>query len=189
MRAALEDDAVETDGTDGTEVAEERLALLRLGRVRLDVEPAVYGTVVLLTVLVVALEDGIGDFGDAALVVVGPLIATFAAHLFAAVLASVSAERRPPTAARLAVLTGHAAQYLLLAVVPLIVIAVVALTGLGGPDDAGTLVVDLGLAVLVVLGGVGGWRALHRWWAVVAGAVGAGVLGLVVLVLRLALEH
>ena len=179
----------ETEGTDAAREREERLALLRLGRFRLDVEPAVYGTVVLLTVLVVALEDGIDDFGDAVLVVLGPLIATFAAHLFASVLASVSAERRPPTAARLAVLTAHAAQYLVLAVAPLIVIGVVALTGLGGPDDAGTLVVDLGLAALVVLGGVGGWRALHRWWAAAAGAVGAGVLGVVVLLLRLVLEH
>jgi hypothetical protein len=168
---------------------DERVALVGRGRFRLDVEPAVYGTVVLLTVLVVALDDGVADIADAALIVLGPLIATFAAHLFASVLASVSAERRPPTRARLAALTGHAAQFLLLAPAPLIVVAVVGLTGLGDPDDAVGLVVDLGLAVLVVLGGVGGWRALHRWWAVLAGAVGAGVLGCVVLVLRLVLEH
>jgi hypothetical protein len=168
---------------------DERVALLGRGRFRLDAEPAVYGTVVLLTVLVVALDDGVDDFTDAVLIVLGPLIATFAAHLFASVLASVSAERRPPTRARLAALTAHAAQFLMLAPAPLIVLAVVALTGLGDPDDAVGLVVDLGLVVLVVLGGVGGWRALHRWWAALAGAVGAVVLGVVVLVLRLVLEH
>ncbi|MEJ2871069.1 hypothetical protein WCD74_25115 [Actinomycetospora sp. OC33-EN08] len=170
----------------------ERLKLVRWGRFALDVEPAVYGTVVLMTVLAVALDDGVEDFAEVVQVTLGPLVATFAAHLFASVLAAINADRSPPSGRRLLALTAHAAQYLLLAIGPLLVVAIVALTGFHGaqgPEESVNIIIDLGWVVLVALGGVGGWRAVHRWWAVVLGAVGAFAVGFVVVILRIVLEH
>jgi hypothetical protein len=168
------------------------LDLVRWGRFALDVEVAVYGTVILLTVLAVGQDDGVEDFVQACQLIVGPLVATFLAHLLASVLAATNTERALPSGRRLLELTARAAQYLLLAVPPLVVVAVVAVTGIGGdegPDEAITFVGDLGLILLIVLGAVGGWRALARWWAALVGAVAALVLGLAVVVLRVLLEH
>ncbi|MDL5157270.1 hypothetical protein [Actinomycetospora termitidis] len=173
-------------------IGRQRLELVAWGRFALDVEVAVYGTVVLLTVLAVAEDDGVEDFVTAAQVVVGPLVATFAAHLFASVLAAVNEDRALPSGRRFRSLTAHAAQYLLLAVPPLIVVGVYALAGIGGregPTEALDLVGDLGLLLLVVLGGVGGWRALRRWWAALLGASVAFVIGLIVIILRILIEH
>jgi len=82
----------------GTEAVDTHL--VRWGPLRLDVEPGVYGTVVLMTVLVVALDDGIEDFAEAAQVILGPLLATFAAHLFASVLARVARQSAPRSSGR-----------------------------------------------------------------------------------------
>lgn len=163
--------------------------VLRWGRLRLDVEPGVYGTVVLLTVLVVALDDGVEDFPEATQVIVGPLVATFAAHLFAAVLARFGRGSAVPSRTELRHLVTHAAQFLALGVVPLLVVVVGAVTGLYTPDGAVDAIVWLGLAFLLVVGGIGGWRTGRGVWAAVLGALAAGVLGLVVLALRLVLEH
>ncbi|WP_133252041.1 hypothetical protein [Actinomycetospora cinnamomea] len=162
--------------------------VLRWGRLRLDVEPGVYGTVVLMTVLVVALDDGVEDFPEAAQVIVGPLVATFAAHLFAAVLARFG-RRSAPSRAEIRHLVASAAQFLLLGVVPLLVVAVGAASGLYTPDGAAEAILGLGLAFLVLVGGIGGWRTGRGAGAAVLGALAAGVLGLVVLLLRLVLEH
>lgn len=163
---------------------------MRWGRLHLDLEIGVEGTVVLMTVLVVALDDGIEDFVGAGQIIVGSMVATFAARLFAAVLARRARQDvPPPTRAELRRLRRHAAQYLLLAVVPLLVVVVGGVTGLYDPEGAVDAVIWLGLAFLVVLGGVGGWRARRGVLRVLTGAVAAGVLGLFVLLLRLVLEH
>ena len=163
---------------------------VRWGRLRLDLEIGVEGTVVLMTVLVVALDDGIEDFVGAGQIVLGSMVATFAARLFAAVLARRARQDvPPPTRAELRRLRRHAAQYLQLAVVPLLVVVVGGVTGLYDPEGAVDAVIWLGLAFLVVLGGVGGWRARRGVLGVLRGAVAAGVLGLFVLLLRLVLEH
>ena len=159
------------------------------GRVRLDLEIGVEGTTVLMTVLVVALDDCIEDFVGAGQIILGSMVATFAARLFAAVLARRARQDvPPPTRAELRHLRRHAAQYLLLAVVPLLVVIVGGVTGLYDPEGAVDAVIWLGLAFLVVLGAIGGWRARRSVLAVLVGALAAGVLGLVVLVLRVVLE-
>jgi hypothetical protein len=156
---------------------------------RWDIEPAVYGTVVLMTVLVVALDDGVEDFVEAAQIVVGPLVATFAAHLFASVLARMTEQRTRPSAAEVRRLAGHASPYLLLGVVPLLVVVVGAVSGLHTPEGAVDIQLWLGLAFLVALGWLGGRRVGGRWWVALVAALAAGVLGLLVLLLRLVLEH
>jgi hypothetical protein len=165
-------------------------AVLRWGPLRLDVEIGVEGTVVLMTVLVVALDDGVEDFVGAGQIVLGSMVATFAARLFAAVLARRARQDvPPPTRAEIRALTGHAAQYLLLAVVPLLVVVVGGVTGLYDPEGAVDAIIWMGLAFLVVIGGIGGWRARRGVRGALLGAVAAGVLGLFVLLLRVVLEH
>jgi hypothetical protein len=173
-----------------TETEAGRTPVVRWGPLRLDVEIGVEGTVVLMTVLVVALDDGIEDFGQAGQIVLGSMVATFAARLFAVVLARRARQDvPPPTRAELRGLTRHAAQYLLLAVVPLLIVVVGAVSGLYDPEGAVDAVIWAGLAFLVVIGAVGGWRARRGVRGALLGAVAAGVLGLVVLLLRLVLEH
>ena len=163
---------------------------MRWGRLRLDLEIGVEGTVVLMTVLVVALDDGVEDFVAAGQIVVGSMVATFAARLFAAVLARRARQDvPPPTRAELRRLRGHAAQYLLLAVVPLLVVVVGGVTGLYDPEGAVDAVLWLGLGFLVLLGAVGGWRARGNALGALVGGAAAGVLGLFVLLLRLVLER
>ncbi|MDD7942764.1 hypothetical protein PHK61_30555 [Actinomycetospora lutea] len=166
------------------------MPVVRWGPLRLDVEIGVEGTVVLMTVLVVALDDGIEDFIVAGQLILGPLVAAFAAHLFSRRLARrARQDEPPPTRAELRRLARHSSQFLLLGVVPLLVVVVGGVSGLYGPVTAIDAVIWLGLAFLVVIGGIGGWRAQHRVSGAVRGAVGAGVLGLFVLLLRLVLEH
>ena len=171
---------------DATTGHDEQPTLVRWGPLRLDAEPCIVRTVVLMTVLVVALDGGVEDFASAAQIVVGLLVATFAAHVFASVLAQRNRGARLTRSQR-----GHLAlreaQYLLLGVVPLVVFAVGASSGLYTPDDGVTIVIWLGLAFLALLGGLGGWRASRRWRSVVLDALVAGFLGLIVLALRLVL--
>lgn len=163
---------------------------LRWGPLRLDIEIGVEGTVVLMTVLVVALDDGIADFVEAGQVVVGPLLATFAAHLFATTLARrARQDAPPPTRAERRRLLRHSSEFLLLGIVPMLVVVVGGVSGLYSPEVAIDAVIWLGLAFLVVVGGIGGHRSARGVRGVLGGAVGAFVLGLVVLLLRLVLEH
>ncbi|MEJ2862458.1 hypothetical protein [Actinomycetospora flava] len=163
--------------------------VVRWGPLRLDVEIGVEGTVVLMTVLVVALDDGIEDFVVAGQIILGPLIATFAAHLFSRVLARrARQDLPPPTRSEIRGLARHASQFLLLGVVPMAVVVLGGVSDWYDPVTAIDAVIWLGLAFLVVIGGIGGWRA-RRFLGALRGAVGAGVLGLVVLLLRLVLEH
>lgn len=173
---------------DATTGHDEQPTLVRWGPLRLDAEPCITRTVILMTVLVVALDDGVGDFANAAQVIVGLLVATFAAQLFASVLAPLEGGARL-TRSQVGQLAMREAQYLLLGVVPLVVLAVGASSGLYAPDEGVSIVIWLGLAFLALLGGLGGWRASRRWWGVVRGALGAGFLGLIVLALRFVLLH
>jgi hypothetical protein len=171
-------------------VSDTETAALRWGPLRLDVEIGVEGTIVLMTVLVVALDNGIEDFVGAGQIIVGSMVTTFAARQFAAVLARrARQDLPPPTRAELRCLRRHAAQYLLLAVVPLLILVVGAVSGLYDPEGAVDAVIWTGLGFLVLVGGVGGWRTGRGARGAVLGALAAGVLGLVVLVLRLVLEH
>ena len=154
-----------------------------------DLELLIYGTTVLMTVLVVALDDGIDDFVEGAQLVIGPLIATFAAHLFASVLSRMNQRRARLSRREFRGLAGHAAQFFLLAIGPLMILVLGASTGLYDAEEAVDLMLDLGLVFLVVVGGLAGRRSGGSWWFVLLCAVIAGLLGLLVLLLRVVLEH
>lgn len=165
------------------------MLLVLWGRLRLDIELCVYGTVVLMTVLVVALDDGVGDFVDAVQVVVGPLIATFAAHLFAGVLAQMNASHVMPSGAEVRHLAAQEAQFLMLGIVPVAILVFGAVTDLYTADQAVGAMLWLGLVFLVILGGLGGYRTSRSWWVTLLVALAAGLLGVFVLLLRVVLEH
>ncbi|MGH3796290.1 MAG: hypothetical protein ACRDSP_15515 [Pseudonocardiaceae bacterium] len=160
---------------------------LRLGPVVIEIGRWVYGTVILMTVLVVYADEGPVTFGESAGIVVTQLLATFLAHLFAGVLVTLNRADGGLSRRDFAELVRSEAQYIMLTVPPLAVL----LAGAVGAYDAPTavsLIVRGGVALLVALGALGGKRAGLRPWGVAACAVGSGVLGLLVLVAQVLLK-
>ncbi|WP_027507141.1 hypothetical protein [Rhodococcus sp. UNC23MFCrub1.1] len=156
-----------------------------------EIEPLVYGTVIVLTVLLAADEHVVDDYGDATGLVLGPMLATMLAHLFASSLGFVHRHHRAPDRAEVRHLVRHAGQFLWLTVLPLMLLAIGRTTGTFSAQGVLDAVVELGFWFLVVLGGLGGWHASPsaRWLGVGVGAVGAVVIGMVLVVLKAVLEH
>jgi hypothetical protein len=65
----------------------------------LDAEPLIYGTVIIMTVMVVGADDTDVDFGDATGMVLGPMVATAVAHLFSSWLGYVNSHHHMPDGA------------------------------------------------------------------------------------------
>ncbi|GGG16508.1 hypothetical protein GCM10007304_33290 [Rhodococcoides trifolii] len=157
---------------------------------RLEFEPLIYGTVTLMTVFIVSTDDGINDFGDAASVVIGPMVASALAHLFATVLGHVKHHRSLPTRGEFADDAWHSAQFLLLTIVPLVLLSIGRATGWWSAATTLDTVADLGLLFLLVVGAVSGWHVARRpWLGAVVGAGAAALIGLVVTVMNLVVEH
>ncbi|MGH4024404.1 MAG: hypothetical protein ACRDRV_07440 [Pseudonocardiaceae bacterium] len=160
---------------------------LRLGPFVVEIGRWVYGTVILMTVLVVYADDGPVSFGEAAGVVAAPLIATFLAHLFSVIMAAESGKHGGLNRRELAYLVRSEAQFLMLALPPFVVLLVGAL-GAFTPRVAVSLILWGGVALLVFVGGFAGRRVGLGWWGVAASAAGSGTIGLVVLVAQLLLK-
>jgi hypothetical protein len=128
----------------------------------IDIGRWVYGTVILMTVLVVYSDDAPVTFVHSFEVVVTQMLATFLAHLFASFLATLNRETGGPSRRELAELVWDDAQYLLLMLPPLVVLFVGAL----GAFDASTAVsvIVRGGVLGLVVGAVAGHRAgVGRW--------------------------
>lgn len=154
----------------------------------IDVERTTYGTVVLMSVLVV--YDGWGTpatFRDTVLVILEPTLALLLAHLFADVMAyhvEVQRPLRPREWGRLALMQAGT----IAAAVP--PIALVLLGAVSPLDPEATILVLLwtGVGTLAVLSALVARRAQYRGWRVwVAGALG-GSIGLVVIALQVLLK-
>lgn len=142
----------------------------------------VYGTITLMSILIV--YDGWAQlrFRDVVVVIVGPVLAMFLAHLFAATLAKQVELGRAVTGAERATIVRSESRFLLLAVPPVVVVGILTLAGLSVSASIRCLVV-LGAVSLGCWGGVAGRRAGMTGGrlvlAVAAGLViGALVLGL-----------
>ncbi len=160
---------------------------LRLGPVVIDIGRWVYGTVILMTVLVVYSDDGPVTFVQSVEVVVTQMFATFLAHLFASFLATLNRENGELSRRELAELVWDDAQYLLLAVPPLAVLLVGAL----GAFDAATAVSLIGrggVFWLVAVGALAGHRAGVGRWGILGCAVASGTLGLLVIAAQVLLK-
>lgn len=146
------------------------------------VSRVVYGTITLMSILIV--YDGWAQlrFRDVVVVIVGPVLAMFLAHLFAATLAKQVELGRAATGAERATIVRSESRFLLLAVPPVVVVGILTLVGLSVSASIRCLVV-LGAVSLGCWGGVAERRAGMTGWrlvlAVAAGLViGALVLGL-----------
>lgn len=156
----------------------------------LDAEPLIYGTVIIMTVMVVGADDTDVDFGDATGMVLGPMVATAVAHLFSSWLGYVNSHHRMPGGADRRHLLWHSAHFLLLTVVPLIIIGLGRVSGLWSAYGALDTISDLAFLFLLVLGAASGWHASkRRWRGAILGGLVAIVVGLIVTVLKVVLEH
>jgi hypothetical protein len=155
---------------------------------RIKIDQLVYATVVLMSVLVV--YDGWQDlttFGGVALVILGPMVALYLAHLFAEVLHEHAERQRPLARSEWGHIAVAQTVVFLAAVPPLVVL------GLGwlSPVDArGTIQLLLwtGMLTLVGLTGVAARRAGIRGWRFGAALLGGGLVGLVVIALQVVLK-
>lgn len=160
---------------------------LRFGPVDIEIDRWVYGTVILMTVLVVYADDGPVNFGEAAGVVVAPMLATFLAHLFSSVLAAENSKTGGLTRHELADLVRSDAQFLMLTLPPLAVLLIGALGAFSAPA-AVTLILWGGVALLVIVGALAGHRIGLGPWGVAASAAASGTIGLLVLVAQVLLK-
>ena len=160
----------------------------RLGPIEFDVRAWVYGTITLMSVLVV--YDGWADLKrdlGVVLVLVGPTIALAAAHVFADVLDHQVDYGRPLTGREWRQVLGHGVDFLLVGVPPLAVFAVARVLG----QDVTTglqWTVFLGAASLGFWGYVAGVRVGYRGWRLLASTLTGLLLGLLIVGLQIALK-
>jgi hypothetical protein len=148
---------------------------------------AVVGTITLTSVLII--YDGWASlsFGDAAAIIVGPVLAIFIARAFGEALAKVAAKGSPLNRSELLVGVRAECGFLLLAVPPIVLLAVLDLAGVALGDSI-QVVIWLGAASLGFWGGLAGVRAgLRGWRLALAVAIGLLIGGLV-LTLRVILQ-
>jgi hypothetical protein len=162
--------------------------VLRIRGIKVSIERLTYMTVILMSVLVV--YDGWGDlttFVGIAAVVIAPVLATAIAHGFSEALDLVAHLRRPLRAHEWRHVIVDQVHLLLVAVPPLVVLAIGLVTPL---DPRGTVAVMLwsGLATLVALTALAAWRAGLRGWRLLAAGAAGGLLGLVVIGLQIVLK-
>ncbi len=172
----------------GVEPALPERQVLRLGRLRVNIERLTYMTVILMSVLVV--YDGWGgltSFLGIAAVVIAPVVATAIAHGFSEALDLIAHRRRPLHAAEWRHVVADQLHLLLVAVPPLVVVAIGLVTPL---DPRGTLAVMLwcGFATLVLLTAMAAWRAGLRGWRLLVAGTAGGLLGLFVIALQIVLK-
>ena len=160
---------------------------LRFGPFVIEIRRWVYGTVILMTVLVVYADDGPVNFAEAVGVVVAPLLATFLAHLFASVLAAASSQTGWLNGHEIATLVREDAQFLMLTLPPLVILLVGALGAFDAPT-AVTIILWGGVGLLVLVGALAGRRVGLGCWGIVASAAGSGAIGLLVLVAQVILK-
>ena len=162
--------------------------ILRVGPLHMRIERAVYATVVLMSVLVV--YDGWQDlptFAGVAAVIVAPMLALAAAHLFSEGIEEHVRVQRPLTRAEWGRLALDQAQVLLVAVPSLLVVGIGWLSPLGTRSTIAVLLWT-GVVTLVVLAVVAARRAGIRGWRVLVAGAGGGVVGLIVISLQVLLK-
>ncbi len=154
----------------------------------LNVERTVYGTVVLMSVLVV--YEGwasLTSFLGATLVIIAPVVALVLAHYFADLMSLHVEVQRPLHRAEWTGLIGREVGILLAAVPPLTILLVGWLTPM---DTLSTIRVVLwgGVASLMFLAAVSARRAGYRGWRLAVASAMGGVVGLIVISLQVLLK-
>ena len=147
----------------------------------------VYGTITVTSVLIV--YDGWGKVTmlDAIVVMVGPVLAMYIGHCFAASLAGQVAHGRPLTRRELLATARAESGFLLLAVPPLVVLVVLTTAG-AALSDAIRVVIWVSAASLGFWGGFAARRAGSAGWRVARGVLGGLLVGGIVLALQVFLQ-
>jgi len=151
------------------------------------IDRAVYGTIVVTSVLVV--YDGWAHLklSDAIAIVLGPVLAMIIGHVFAASLAAYPTLGRRPTERELLVIVRHESRFLLVCVPQIILLVVLTLTGLG-LNTSVRVVIWASAASLGFWGGVAARRAGLPGRGVALGVITGLAAGAVVVLLQVFLE-
>jgi VanZ family protein len=159
----------------------------RLFGERIIVGRVVYGTITLMSVLIV--YDGWHHlrFLDVVVVILGPVLAMFLSHVFAATLAQqVELGRQVTGGERLAIL-GSESRFLLLGAPPIVLVAILTLLGASISTSIRYTLV-LGAISLGFWGGVAGRRTGFTGWRLVLAVLAGLVIGALILVLQVFLQ-
>jgi hypothetical protein len=147
----------------------------------------VYATITVMTVLVI--YDGWQNlrFVDVVAVIVGPVVAMFLSHVFAATLALQVAQGGTPTNDQRLRIVASESRFLLLAVPPLVIVALLTLLGVS-LSDAIRCVIILGALSLGFWSGLAGRRSGSTGWRLVLAVLAGLVIGGLVLALQIVLQ-
>ncbi len=148
---------------------------------------AVYGTIVVTSVLVV--YDGWANlkFSDTVAIMLGPVIAMVIGHVFAASLSRQAELGRRPTRGELLRTVGRESWFLLVAAPQIILLLVLSLVGVSMSDAVQVLIWE-GALSLGFWGGLAAQRAGLGGRGIALGVVMGFAIGGVVLVLRVILQ-
>ena len=122
------------------------------------IDRAVYGTIVVTSVLV--LYDGWAHLKvlGAVAVILGPVIAMVIGHVFSASLAAYAALKRPPTQPQLLTIVRRQSRFLLVCLPQIVLLLLLTLAGLSLHDTV-RVVIWASAASLGFWGGLAAWRA------------------------------
>jgi hypothetical protein len=151
------------------------------------IDRAVYGTIVVTSVLVV--YDGWANLrlSDAVAIILGPLVAMVIGHVFATSLAAYPALGRRPTRRELLSIVLRESRFLLVCVPQIVLLVVLTLAGLGLNDTVRVLIWT-GPAALGFWGGVAARRAGLRRRGIALGVITGVAVGGAVLLLQVFLQ-
>ena len=153
----------------------------------LRVDRVVSTTLTLMAVLII--YDGWNELtlGGVIVVIVGPVVAIFVSHLFAAGLAGRVRTGRPLTRKEHRVLLRDESRFLLIAVPPVAILLILGAVGVSY-NRAIQVIVAAGVISLGFWGGVAGRRAGLRGWPLLISVLYGLVLGGLILVLQAVLQ-
>ena len=159
----------------------------KLGRLPLRVDRVITTTITLMSVLII--YDGWGTLKllDVTTVIVGPVVAIFLSHVFAAVLAHRVEFGRRLTWHEARGLLAEESVFLLMAVPPLVILFVLTAAGFSYTRIIRVIVLA-GVVSLGFWGGLAGRRSGLTGWVLVASVLGGLGVGATVLVLQAVLQ-
>jgi hypothetical protein len=151
------------------------------------IDRAVYGTIVVTSVLVI--YDGWSNLrlSDAVAIILGPVIAIVIGHVFAATVAAYPAVGRRPTRSELLHIVRRESRFLLVCVPQIFLLLVLTLAGLGLNHTVRVLI-WVGPALLGFWSGVAARRAGLRARGVALGVILGLAVGGAVLLLQVFLQ-
>jgi hypothetical protein len=151
------------------------------------IDRAVYGTIVVTSVLVV--YDGWANLRrlGAVAIILGPVVAMVIGHVFAATMAAYPTLGRRPTTRELFRIVRHESHFLLVCAPQLILLLLLSLVGLSLSDTVRVLI-WVGAASLGFWGGLAAQRAGLRWRGIAVGVITGLAAGGAVLLMQVFLQ-